>query len=205
MENDGKFIDLYAILQVHPECDETSLEVAYRKLAKIYHPDHADTADIDKFSALVAAFRTLKSDEARRKYNQEYAERTGYRFSSKSEEGAQRANNLTDALISDGILKLLYNKRRAFPKDPGVGIYFLQKSTWLSDENIDFFLWYLKEKGHIKNAEDGSYVITVAGVDHVMSLPGDVEHESLLIAQETGLGGTVLDDGLAGEVDQTGL
>jgi len=194
MENDGKFLDLYAILQVHPECDASGLEVAYRKLAKLYHPDHAETADIDKFSALVNAFQTLKDRDARQKYNHEYAEKTGYRFAVPQDDKAQRPKPLSDALISDGILKLLYNKRRAFPKDPGVGIYFLQKSTWLSDENIEFFLWYLKEKGHIRNAEDGSYVITVEGVDHVMSLPDDVEHESLLIAQD-GAGAASRTDG----------
>ena len=41
------FVDYYAILRVHPECDAKTLETAYRDLAKIYHPDHPETRAAD--------------------------------------------------------------------------------------------------------------------------------------------------------------
>ena len=55
MADGQSFIDYYKILQVSPNCDGRALEAAYRLFAKMYHPDHAETADVTKFNEVVAA------------------------------------------------------------------------------------------------------------------------------------------------------
>ena len=45
MENGHDFVDYYDLLQVNPDCDARILELAYRHFAKMYHPDHPETAD----------------------------------------------------------------------------------------------------------------------------------------------------------------
>jgi curved DNA-binding protein len=64
MSEARSFVDYYAILRVHPECDHRTLEIAYRNLAKIYHPDHPETADIDMFNAVIEAYRAQGSRQA---------------------------------------------------------------------------------------------------------------------------------------------
>ena len=70
MSNDEPFVDLYGILKVHPECDTKALELAYRHLAKLYHPDHPETADIDSFTIegvdqVISTSRTTAAERLR--------------------------------------------------------------------------------------------------------------------------------------------
>ena len=80
MSDARPFVDYYAILRVHPECDHRTLEIAYRNLAKIYHPDHPETADIDMFNAVIEAYRALKDHGKRLAYDALYSSNTGFAF-----------------------------------------------------------------------------------------------------------------------------
>ncbi|MBL4595464.1 MAG: DnaJ domain-containing protein [Robiginitomaculum sp.] len=61
----------YQILGVPKSADEASIRKAYRKLAKIYHPDMrpGDKAAEDKFKEASAAFALLNNEEERAKYD----------------------------------------------------------------------------------------------------------------------------------------
>ena len=61
MNEEQPFVDYYRILQVSPNCDSKILEAAYRHLAKIYHPDHPETADVARFKEVVEAYRMLRN------------------------------------------------------------------------------------------------------------------------------------------------
>ena len=52
--------DHYSILGVLPDCDAKQLEIAYKALAKKYHPDHSETADLDRFKEITGAYRVLR-------------------------------------------------------------------------------------------------------------------------------------------------
>ncbi len=75
--DDGKaFIDYYAVLQVDPQCSTKALALAYRRLAGNYHPDHPETADPQRFTDVIEAYRLLGKADRRSDYDALYARRT---------------------------------------------------------------------------------------------------------------------------------
>lgn len=186
MDDEPTFVDYYRVLGVAPDCDSRTLELAYRHLAKRYHPDHPGTADVEKFNQVIAAFRGLKSPEVRAKYDLQYAEITGFVFTFSDDEEEAIGEALSDAAAHEKILTLLYRRRREFAKEAGLGHYIVQQELRCSDDAFDFFVWYLKEKGFIELTEQGTLAITIAGVDHVISTSKAVAREKLRITQEHG-------------------
>ena len=183
MDNARQFVDFYAVLRVHPECDARTLELAYRNLAKIYHPDHPETANIDQFNAVIDAYRALKDHGKRLAYDVQYSAHTGFAFSAADSILAEERTALSDADVHAETLMLLYKRRRERASAPGVGSYELQRVLDCSDEALDFHIWYLKAKGLIETTDAGTLAITIAGVDHVISSSRTVAQEKLRIAQ----------------------
>ena len=54
-------------------------------------------------------------------------------------------------------------------REPGIGEVELERLSGCPVEHLDFHLWYLKEKGWIKRTENGTFAITVDGVDRAAS------------------------------------
>jgi curved DNA-binding protein len=179
------FIDYYNILQVDPNCSAKALEGAYRHLAKMYHPDHTDTADVTRFNEVIEAYRAIRNLDERAKYDLIYASITGFKFSSNDDEYSDAKSAVSDADVHAKILLSLYKRRREHAQDPGVGRYFVQEMLNCSDEHFEFHLWYLREKGFIETTEQGALVITIEGVDHVISMSRTTMREKLLIAQSS--------------------
>lgn len=180
---DGQsFVDYYKILQVSPTCNARELETAYRFLAKMYHPDHMETANVEKFDEVVKAYKALRSPDQRAQYNILYAVRTGFDFSAKDEmDDEESASNDADSHAK--ILLFLYKRRREDAQDAGVGRYYVQKMLNCSDSHFEFHLWYLKAKGLIEITEQGTLAITIDGVDHVISISRTAQREKLLIGR----------------------
>ncbi len=181
MENNEPFVDYYSILQVNPECNARTLEVAYRYLAKIYHPDHPETADIDQFNSVIAAYRFLRNANNRLNYNVQYSLSTGFSFEATRSERSEEKDALTDANIHAKLLMFLYKKRREFPNSPGAGVYDILRNINCPDDNFEFHTWYLMKKGFIDRTEDGTFAITVEGVDHVISMSQNTAERQLRI------------------------
>lgn len=180
------FVDYYAILRVHPECDARTLEIAYRNLAKTYHPDHPETADIDMFNAVVEAYSALKDHGKRLAYDAQYSSHTGFVFAADDEILAEERTALSDADVHAEVLLCLYKRRRERAQEPGVGQYELQRMLGCTTAAFDFHAWYLKAKGLIETTDAGSLAITIAGVDHVISTSRTMAQEKLRITQFTG-------------------
>jgi curved DNA-binding protein len=187
MTDGHTFIDYYEILQVSPDCDGKVLETAYRQLAKTYHPDHTETADVTKFNEVIEAYRILRNPEQRAKYDVQYTNNTGFEFSPNGELNGDERAALSDADAHAKILMFLYRRRREHAQDAGVGRYFVQEMLDCSDENFDFHIWYLKAKGFIETTEQGTLAITIEGVDHVISMSRTTMAEKKLIAQSSNL------------------
>ena len=186
MENGHEFVDYYALLQVNPTCDAKMLEKAYRYAAQMYHPDHTDTADVDKFQEVIAAYAILRDPEKRAQYDRAYREHgKGDFFAFPANEAIQidEESALADAEAHEKILFHLYKRRREHADDPGVMSYYLQRLLDCSDESFEFHSWYLKSKGFVDITEQGTLAITISGVDHVISMSRTAEAEKLLIAQ----------------------
>lgn len=62
-------LDYYAVLEVAPDADEATIRLAYRRLARLYHPDVAGTGDLTRMQWLNAAYRVLGDPERRREYD----------------------------------------------------------------------------------------------------------------------------------------
>lgn len=185
MNSDHIFVDYYDILQVNPNCDAKILESAYHYLAKTYHPDHAQTADITKFGEVVEAYKVLRDPDKRAEYDLVYSKNCNgqpFKFPSGNESGIEETSALGDAEDHTKILKFLYQRRRENAQDAGVVGFYLQDMLQCSHENFEFHKWYLKEKGFIILTEHGTLAITIQGVDHVISMSRSAKAEKLLIA-----------------------
>lgn len=184
MSDGHDFVDYYKILQVDCDCDARTLEVSYHFLAKMFHPDNSDTADIDTFTAVIEAYKALRNPENRAKYDLVYFEKMGNpkdRFTFNIDAGVDEKTAIGDAEIHAKILFQLYRKRRERASDAGVVGWLLQESLGCSDDLFEFHVWYLKSKGLIDITEQGTLAITVVGVDHVISTSRTTLKEKLRI------------------------
>jgi len=188
MNSDQTFVDYYDILQVNPNCDAKILESAYHYLAKTYHPDHAQTADIAKFGEVVEAYKILRDPHKRAEYDLLYSKNCAgqpFKFPVGNESGIEENSALGDAEDHTKILRFLYERRRENAQDAGVVGFYLQDMLQCSHENFEFHKWYLKEKGFIVLTEHGTLAITIQGVDHVISMSRNAKAEKLLIAAQS--------------------
>lgn len=186
MNTDQLFVDYYHILQVSPDCDAKKLETAYRRLAKAYHPDHVDTADIDKFNDVMEAYKILRNPEFRQEYDVLYQANTTTAHSeppAAENMSIEEKNALTDAEAHEKILLTLYKKRRENAQNPGVLAFYIKEYLNCSDEIFEFHAWYLKAKGFIERTEQNELAITVEGIDHVISVSRTNIAAKLLIAR----------------------
>ena len=173
MDEGTAFIDFYAVLDVDPACDTTALEKAYKDRARLFHPDHAATADIGRFHAVAEAYAMLKDPAKRARFDELRRAAIGEDVASANVAdgpGVDERAALHDAEVHKRILLRLYSQRRERADAPGIIGYYVQQMLDCSDRNFEFHVWYLKSKGLIESLEDSSLAITIAGVDHVIAM-----------------------------------
>jgi hypothetical protein len=61
--------DYYAVLEVAPDADEAAIRLAFRRLARRYHPDVAGTGSAARMRLINVAYETLSDPERRRAYD----------------------------------------------------------------------------------------------------------------------------------------
>lgn len=61
--------DYYAVLQVSPDADQITIRLAYRRLARRYHPDVVGEAGVARMKALNAAYHVLSDPDERGHYD----------------------------------------------------------------------------------------------------------------------------------------
>jgi curved DNA-binding protein len=159
--------DYYEILQVDPRAEQEIIERAYRLLAKRYHPDNIDTGDAGKFEVLMEAYHVLSDPKMRAAYDDNHQAANAYQkdiFSNAPQAGTAEG----ERRLYQAILLILYFVRRRDSIKPGVGIVELEKVVGLPEKEMEFHIWYLKEKGWIQRLETGEFAITATGVDEVI-------------------------------------
>jgi curved DNA-binding protein len=182
MSEAQEFTDYYDILQVSPNCDIKLIEGAYRHFAKIYHPDHEQTADVERFAVVIDAYNTLKFPHKRAEYDLLY-QRHKHDPAAPPEPIVSSETALTDAALQRNMLMFLYKSRRENFKAEGVGPFTLQERFHCNDDNFAFHVWYLKSKGFIEVTEHGTLAITADGVDYVIALHEAKAPDKLLTDQ----------------------
>lgn len=186
MTDNEPFVDHYAVLGVAWDCDARTLVHAYRRLAKMYHPDHSESADVTKFNEVIAAYRTLRDSEGRAEYDALYGAHMGWpaaAYGAPEETANEERAALSDAEMHEKILRVLYRRRRENAQDAGVAPFTLQEELGCSDAVFDFHVWYLKSKGFIAGTEQGTLAITIEGVDQVIAVSRTKKAEKLRLAQ----------------------
>lgn len=68
--------DLYAILGVPHNADESQIRSAHRALVKKYHPDAGEGSSDDRFRAIQKAYDVLSAPDSRAEYDRSIREET---------------------------------------------------------------------------------------------------------------------------------
>ena len=158
------FSDYYEDLQISPNADLEMIERVFRMLAKRYHPDNIESGDAEKFNVLYEAYQVLSDPEKRAAFDAKYEQLRADRWKI-VEEASQSDGFEQDERIRQGVLSLLYVARRQDALNPGMGIMEFEKVLGCPRHHMEFYIWYLKEKGWILRTDTGGYAITADGVD----------------------------------------
>jgi curved DNA-binding protein len=183
---DSDFVDYYELLQISPNAELETIQRVHKMLAVRYHPDNAETGELDKFLLLNKAYEILSDHELRASYDAMYQTRNMEPISLfEMKEFAMGVDGEANRRM--GILCLLYSRRRGNPDDPGLSILEFESMMSLPREHLMFTMWYLKEQNCVRQDERSDYVITGPGVDYVEAhLPTNRLLYRLLKAAETG-------------------
>jgi len=160
----GKFQDHYAVLEVEPDSDLDAIHRAYTALAEKYHPRNWDTGDPQKYEAVTLAFEVLSDPEARRAFD---SLRAGPEKDSRPRfSGGPFFSSLEGEMLRrQAVLCVLYDRRRQKPMTPSLSIRQLTDLLNLSEDEITFTVWYLKQCGLICSDDKSALQITVPGID----------------------------------------
>ncbi len=180
MERETTEGNYYEVLQISPRADQEVVERAYRLLAKRYHPDNKQSGDAGKFGSLMEAYQVLSDPERRAAYDNEHradhlSPDPGL-FKTPTSSGLE-----TEKKVYQTLLSILYVARRRDVMRAGVGIVHLEKLVGLPSKELEFHLWYLKEKGWIQRLETGEFAITANGVDVVIENNLILREDRLLV------------------------
>lgn len=159
-------VDYYELLQVHPKANADMVNRAYRLLAQIYHPDNTDTGDLEKFRQLTTAYKTLSDESLRAAYD--IAHNAAIQSIWNVFKGSAPLTGMAaERRKRHGILAALFQKRAAEPATPSMSIFELEDVLSVSREQIEFTLWYLRERTMVIRSDNNRFQITVQGVDEL--------------------------------------
>jgi len=160
----GEFVDYYELLQLSPNADVETIERVFRHLAQKYHPDHAESANKDRFVQILEAHQVLADPEARAGYDVRYQD-----YWQRKWKLASVASDLSDLgddkQTRERLLSLLYVQRRRNMQNPGLGEFEIARLLTIPVELVEFHLWYVRTKGWVERLGTGHLAITAEGVD----------------------------------------
>jgi curved DNA-binding protein CbpA len=156
--------DIYELLEISPNANSETIERMFRFFASRYHPDNQQTGNATRFHEIVEAHNILRDPVKRAAYDLQYKDNLELRRETADEASNPRTIEV-DVVIQEKILALLYVRRRRDVNRPGIGDTELETLSGCPQEYLEFHLWYLKAKGWIAKTENGTYAITVEGVD----------------------------------------
>ena len=169
----GKFQDHYAILNLSPNAQFEQIEIAHQRLSNLYHPQDGEEPDEEKFEAVRLAFEVLSDAILRRDFDKlkgvvrdERPKFSGPEFF----EALARPAGLRAAMLC-----ILYDYRRLHPFTPAISVRNVMSMLRATEEEANFCLWYLKQRGLLINDDKSNLVITADGLDFLESSPPSAE------------------------------
>jgi hypothetical protein len=158
--------DYYEVLQVNVKADPETIHRVFRMMAQRFHPDNAETGNVETFRAIMEAYKVLSDPERRAAYDvnlQTYRQARWRLFDDTEAALGKRAEKCKRR----GMLELLYTARMQQPNQSTLGLHELEELLGCPREHLEFGLWYLKENSLIARADNGRFAITAKGVDRV--------------------------------------
>jgi curved DNA-binding protein CbpA len=134
-------------------------------LAQRYHPDNTETGNEPLFQQLLKAYHLLSDPAQRAAYDVQHRTNAKVTWQVFDQQSAPSGRDY-EKQKRHGVLGVLYQKRVHSPNQPGLNIREMEDLLNIPKEHLDFPLWYLKESGEIKVADNGRYIISVKGVDN---------------------------------------
>jgi hypothetical protein len=160
----GKFQDHYTILGVDPRTTPEAIQIAYDRLAQKYHPDTPQSGDQAKSDSIRLAYEVLTDPVLRLEFD-------------KIKGIDQDDANLTfagleffDALgrqagLRAALLCVLYDRRRKKPSRPSLSIRNIEGMIQATNDELNFALFYLKQRALMVGDDKSNLMITVDGMD----------------------------------------
>ena len=163
------FVDYYEVLQISPNADHETVRRVYRMQAQRFHPDNLETGDAGKFRLVAEAYQVLSDPRSRASYDIEHRNARG-RTTPEPIAVPQTPPPQDETHRREEIVRLLYRRRLAHPDQPSLGLRELETLLGTPKENLEFSLWYLKERGYLTRNDSARHTITIKGVELVESM-----------------------------------
>ena len=162
----GKFQDHYTILGLQPGADTETIRAAYASLAEKFSPNNPRTGDDAKFESIGLAYEVLSDPLLRAEFDKlkgidreaGHPTFTGIDFFRALQQGAE---------LRAAVLCILYDRRRLKSSKPSLSMRNLENMLQATLEELNFALWYLKQRGLVTNDDKSNMQITVEGMDHL--------------------------------------
>ena len=159
----GKFQDHYVVLGVDPRANSETIQHAYTTLAAKYNPKGTEP-DKEKFGAINQAYEVLSDIELRGEFNKLKG--------LEEEEGGPKFSGLPffeslgrEARLRAVMLCVLYDRRKAKPFTPSLTLRQLEAIIAATSEELNFTIWYLKQRGLVLSDDKSTLQITCDGMD----------------------------------------
>jgi hypothetical protein len=160
----GKFQDHYTILGVDPRATQEAIQIAYDRLAKKYHPSNAQSGDQDKLDSVTLAYEVLSDPVLRLEFDK-------VKGIDQDDANLMFAGiEFFDALgrqagLRAALLCILYDRRRKKPSKPSLSIRHIEGIIQSTNDELNFALFYLKQRGLVVGDDKSNLMITVDGMD----------------------------------------
>ena len=187
-DSGAEFVDYYEVLQVNPAATEDTIGRVFRMLAQRYHPDNSSTGDAELFRLVATAHKALSDPETRAAFDLKRDAALSMRW--KLFESAEQSTGIeAERIKRNGILGLLYNRRLAEPRKPGMTIRTLEQMLNCPAEHLENPIWYLARKKWVSQGDGAALEITVDGMDAYESSEDEKVREALMIEESKDLDG----------------
>ncbi|MFM2123739.1 MAG: hypothetical protein RL328_190 [Acidobacteriota bacterium] len=189
------------MLGVEHKAGTDAIQLAYARLAEKFHPITGATPDKEKFEAVGLAFEVLSDPDLRRDFDklkgiggEEKPKFSGRPFF----EAYGRDVNLRIALLC-----VLYDRRRNKPFTPALSMRHIESIVSGTSEELNFALWYLKQRDLVSQDDKSSLQITTDGMDFLQKNPPDADDVMRYIRGEGAETAAAAESPLAAEPEAT--
>ncbi|MBI5282469.1 MAG: DnaJ domain-containing protein [Candidatus Solibacter usitatus] len=183
LQDDEPVHDLYEVLQVNPRANADTIHRVYRMLAQRYHPDNRETGSEEVFKRITEAYNVLGDPARRAAYDIHHRDAQLSRWKIFGD-GPESADAESEPKKRRAILQALYTRRLRDAAHPAMSIFEFEELLGVPREHLEFSLWFLKEKGHIRRSDSNRFEITVSGAESAEVLAAAQPAPHLTVASD---------------------